>query len=55
MVEVQTQCGHCGEPINLRIDSELNIRVLNDGADPVLFAPEVDFATLEDPSIIDAF
>jgi hypothetical protein len=39
----------------LEIDSELNYRVVEDGAEPLVFVPMVDFGRLEDPSIIDAF
>ncbi len=54
-VDVTTECAHCGEPIHLEIDSELNHRVVEEGAEPLVFVPMVDFAKLEDPSIIDAF
>jgi hypothetical protein len=39
----------------LEIDSELNIRILTSGANPVVFIPMLEFDRLEDPSIIDAF
>ena len=41
--------------MHLEIDSELNYRVREQGADPIVFVPEVDFAKLTDPSITDAF
>jgi hypothetical protein len=37
------------------MDGDLNYRVVEDGADPRVFVPMVDFEKLEDPSIIDAF
>jgi hypothetical protein len=52
---IETQCGHCQEPIQLEIDSEMNYRVITAGAQPVIYAPMVDFDKLEDPSIIDGF
>lgn len=52
---IDTQCTHCGQPIQFELDSQLNIHVLTPGADPLGFIPMVDFARLEDPSIIDAF
>ncbi len=52
---VDTECGHCGRPLQLEIDSALPYRVRSEGASPLVFAPLVDFKTLEDPSIIDAF
>jgi hypothetical protein len=39
----------------LEIDSELKYRIVEGGADPLVFVPHVDFAKLADPSIIDAF
>ena len=54
-VVVTTQCAHCAQPLHLEIDSELNYRVKEDGAEPLVFSPMVDFGKLEDPSIIDAF
>jgi uncharacterized metal-binding protein YceD (DUF177 family) len=54
-VQVSTECAHCGQPLHLEIDSELNYRVLEERADPLVFVPLVDLEKLEDPSIIDAF
>ncbi len=53
--QVSTTCAHCGQPIELEIDSDLHYTVGSAGAAPLVFVPMVDFATLEDPSIIDAF
>ena len=52
---ITTECGHCREPLQIQIDSNLNYRVITPGANPVLSIPMVDFEELEDPSIIDAF
>ena len=52
---VETSCAHCSEPIHIEMDSELSYRVLEEGADPFVYVPMVDFDELEDPSIIDAF
>jgi hypothetical protein len=52
---VATSCAHCGQPLHLEIDSELNYRVVEAEADPHVFVPMVDLFELEDPSIIDAF
>jgi hypothetical protein len=37
------------------MDRELNCSVANSDAKTLIFVPTVDFGTLEDPSIIDAF
>jgi hypothetical protein len=53
--EVETECAHCGQPLHLEIDSDLDYRVVEDDAEPLVFVPMVDFEKLDDPSIIDAF
>ena len=53
--KIKTQCGHCGEPLHLEIDSDLNYRVLEDSVEPLVYAPLMDVTKLEDPSIIDEF
>ncbi len=52
---VETECAHCGQPVTMEIDSRMQYRVFEAGARPILFIPQVDFAHLKDPSIIDAF
>jgi hypothetical protein len=52
---IQTSCAHCGQPIQIELDSRLNHSVKEENAAPVVFTPLVDFGQLEDPSIIDAF
>ncbi len=52
--EIETECGHCGQPIHIQMDSELNYRVLEPGAEPLVCVPRVDVHKLE-PSIIDGF
>ncbi len=41
--------------MRLELDSELRFRTVPEGADPLLFMPHVDFGTLREPSIIDAY
>jgi hypothetical protein len=55
IVTVESSCAHCGAPLSLSIDSELRVEVLKGGTEPRLFHPFVDFGTLREPSIIDAF
>ena len=54
-VEIRTECACCARPMTLEVDSDLNIAVRDQGASPLIFIPEVDFETLPDPSIINAF
>jgi hypothetical protein len=52
---IQTECAHCGKEMCIEIDSQLKYSVPDSDARPLVFVPTVDFSTLEDPSIIDAF
>ncbi len=54
-VAIRTECAHCSQPMNIEIDSQVNCRVQEEGAEPMVFVPIVDFEKLTDPSIIDAF
>lgn len=52
---IETECGHCQRPLCLRVDSAMKFEVESEGAAPVIFVPMVNFARLNEPSIIDAF
>jgi hypothetical protein len=52
---VETECGHCHRPLHIEIDSDLNFRVLEPDAEPLVYVPLVDFGKLDEPSIIDSF
>lgn len=53
-VQVRTICAHCGKELNLEIDSDLTITAL-DGAEPMVFIPEVNVFALNAPTIVDDF
>jgi hypothetical protein len=52
---ITSECAHCSAPLHIEIDSNLNYRLVEQDAEPVLSIPMVDIGKLEDPSIIDAF
>ena len=52
---VETECAYCRQPLHLELDSNLNFRVVESGAAPLVYAPMVDFKKLKAPSIIDSF
>ena len=54
-VEINTTCAHCGEPMELVVDSDLNSRVERGGPDPLVFEPEIDWNEFKDPNIIDGY
>ena len=54
-VDIETVCAHCARPMRLTADSELRFRVHDTAADPLVFSPQVDWATFEEPNITHAF
>jgi hypothetical protein len=52
---IATECGHCHEPLHIEINSELEYRVLESGAEPLVYTPLIDLQKLDEPSIIDSF
>ncbi len=53
-ITIDTQCAHCDRPLQIAVDSELEVRCAARAA-PLVFLPIVNFEKLKDPSIIDAF
>jgi hypothetical protein len=54
-VEIKTTCAHCGETMELVVDSELNYRIEKGGPSPLVFEPTVDWSAFKDPTIIDGY
>jgi hypothetical protein len=52
---IESECGHCGRPLRLEVDSALGCAIRDEGADPLVFVPMVNLGKLRDRSIIDAF
>jgi len=52
---IETSCAQSGRPIQIEIDGQLEYRIRQEDADPIIFVPLVEFDKLDDPSIIDAF
>jgi hypothetical protein len=53
-VALRTECAHCARPLRIKVDSELKWGA-EEGADPLVFIPEVNFEKLKAPNIIDDF
>jgi hypothetical protein len=41
--------------MRIDVDSELQYRVVEEGAEPLIFLPKIDWATFSEPNIIDAY
>ena len=54
-VSFRTECAHCHQQMQVDIGHDLSYRVDGEGARPLVFVPDVNFAKLKDPSIIDVF
>jgi len=54
-VTVRTECAHCKTPMEMTIDSDLNIAVKDGEYRPMAFMPDVDLLNLKEESIINAF
>jgi len=54
-VEIATRCRHCSAPLHITLDSELRVSVLEREARPLVFMPDVDWASFSERTIIDAY
>ena len=54
-VEIRTECAHCARPMRLTIGSNLKHRIADGRARPLLFEPDIDWATFVEPNIIHAY
>ena len=52
---IDTRCANSGKPIKIDIDSDLNIRYVDDGSDPMICVPKVNLLETKEPSIVDIF
>ncbi len=51
---IETECAHCHQPLHIELDSDLRYRVVESGAEPVVFAP-LNGIKESEPSIVDTF
>jgi hypothetical protein len=54
-VTIKTQCAHCAQPLEIILDSELNYRVSDEAAKPLIFEPHINWTEFTEPNIIDAY
>lgn len=52
---IESRCADSGKPVNIEIDSDLNLLSVSKGADPFIFVPSVILEKSEEKSIIDIF
>jgi hypothetical protein len=54
-VTIETTCAHCGQAMHITVDSDMEVSVHDEGADPLVFMPQIDWDTFAEPNIIDAY
>jgi hypothetical protein len=52
---VRSECAHCGRRMHIEVDSELRCRAREQGAAPLVFEPQINWATFKEPNIIHAY
>jgi hypothetical protein len=55
VVEIKTACAHCGSPMEIVVDSDLNYRIERGGPKPLVFEPDIDWSRFKEPNIIDGY
>jgi hypothetical protein len=54
-ITVESECVHCGRPMTIDINSNLEYHLHSGEDGPIVFVPEVNVGALEAPSIIEDF
>ena len=54
-IDVTTECEHCDQVLNLKVDSNMEVSVGESDANPLVFVPEVDWDSFGERNIIDAY
>ena len=52
---IETSCGHCGQPMRLTVDSEMQYEAELAGSKPMFFEPQIDWPTFTEPNIVHAY
>ena len=55
VVTIESECAHCGLPIKIELDSDMNIGPIEKGSAPLVFQPEIDWYEFREPNICDAY
>lgn len=53
--DLSTECAHCQATLDFRVTSDLLIEVRTEKAQPLVFAPEIDWTSFTAPNILDAY
>jgi hypothetical protein len=54
-ISIETSCGHCGDRLTMTVDSDSDAKIGQADADPLVFLPQIDWAAIKQPPIIDVY
>jgi hypothetical protein len=54
-IEIETSCACCRKPLHVALDGNGTWSVDEPDAAPLVFLPEIDWATFTEPTIVDDF
>ena len=54
-IEIRSECASCARTLRLVVGSDLKHQVIEGSAKSLLFEPEVDWATFDEPNITQAY
>ena len=54
-VEIETSCAHCDRELHILVDEQLRWSVREQGAEPRVFLPQINWANFREPNIINAY
>ena len=55
MFDIETSCACCGRTLNITMDGQLQFRLAQEEARPLVFSPDVDWENFTEPNIIHAY
>jgi len=53
--EIETVCAQSSRPLVITLDSKMKFRIKQKEAKPLVFSPQVDWASFSEPNIIQSF
>ena len=54
-VTIDTQCAHCDRSLQITVASDMDIKVRDRNAEPLVFMPTIDWTRFREPNIIHAY
>ena len=55
VVTIESECGCCGRELEIVIDSDMKIHSVSEGAEPMVFQPDVHWDDFNEPNIIHVY